>query len=134
MFVVILGCGRIGSSLAEELSREGHNVSVIDTDEEKLARLGSAFNGLTVQGVGIDEDVLRRAGIESADVFIAVTQQENTNLMAAQIAKKIFGIQTVIARNDQPTLDVFYQQLGLETIYPTKEIVHTIKNKMFHAS
>ncbi|MGL4345836.1 MAG: NAD-binding protein [Cellulosilyticaceae bacterium] len=132
MFVVILGCGRIGSALALELSREGHNVSVIDTDEERLSRLGSTFNGMTIQGVGIDEDVLRRAGLQEADVFIAVTQQENTNLMAAQIAKKLFGIETVIARNDQPLLDDFYQKLGLETIYPTYEIVHMIKNKMLH--
>lgn len=132
MYIIIVGCGRIGSRLALELSNEGHNVTIIERDPERFKNLGSGFNGMTITGLGIDEEVLRKAGIENADAFAALTPEDNINLMAAQIAKKIFHVERVIARNYKPELDRFYEQLGLDTICPTKFGIRQIKNALFY--
>src|SRR5262245_17069527 len=92
MKIVIMGCGRVGARLALLFEREGHDVSVIDLYADSFARLGANFRGTTVAGTGIDEDVLKAAGIQQADIFLAVTQQDNANIMAAQIAKLMFQV------------------------------------------
>ncbi|MGC8873748.1 MAG: NAD-binding protein [Chloroflexia bacterium] len=119
MKVVILGCGRLGSFLARQLVGQGHEVTVIDQDASALARLGDEFPGRTVVGTGIDEDVLRRAGVAEADAFVAVTNWDNTNVMAAQVAREILGVPRAICRLYDPLRDEFYRSLGLETICPT---------------
>jgi len=119
MNVVILGCGRVGAYLAGMLVAEGHQVTVIDTNTEAFRRLGADFGGSVVVGTGIDEDVLRRAGIEEAEAFVAVTNGDNTNVMAAQVAREIFGVRRVICRIYDPLREEIYRTLGLETICPT---------------
>jgi trk system potassium uptake protein TrkA len=118
--VIIMGCGRLGAHLARRLVRAGHDVTVIDRNSDSFARLGNDFPGTMILGVGIDEDVLRRAGIETADAFIAVSNGDNTNAMAAQIAKLVFKVPRVVARLYDPVREETYHTLGLmETICPT---------------
>lgn len=119
MYIIIVGCGRIGSMLATDLSNEGHDVVIIDQDRLKLDLLGSGFNGLRSVGVEFDNDVLIEAGISQADVFYAMTPNDNINLVAAQIASKVFGVKRVIARVNDPGKQFLYDQLGLESICPT---------------
>ena len=119
MRVVILGCGRVGAYLAGSLVSEGHQVTVVDKDSAAFARLGPDFAGDLVVGTGIDEDVLRQAGIEQADAFVAVTNGDNTNVMAAQVAREVFGVSRVMCRIYDPLRDEIYRNLGLETICPT---------------
>lgn len=119
MKVVILGCGRLGAYLARRLVAQGHQVTVIDQDASALARLGDDFPGRTVVGTGIDEDILRRAGVAEADAFVAVTNWDNTNVMAVQVAREILGVPRAICRLYDPLRDEFYRSLGLETICPT---------------
>ena len=120
MKVVIMGCGRVGSQLATRLDREGHRVGVIDLYAKSFKRLPDDFRGLTVVGTGIDEDVLRSAGIEGADSFVAVTQGDNRNIMAAQVAREIFGVSECVARIYDPAREEIYREIGLDTICPTK--------------
>jgi trk system potassium uptake protein len=119
MRLVILGCGRMGAHLAKALVSEGHTVSVVDSNEKAFARLGPDFAGGMVVGTGIDEDVLREAGIESAEAFVAVTDQDNTNVMASQVARQVFQVKRVICRLYDPLLEETFRNLGLETICPT---------------
>jgi len=119
MRVVILGCGRIGAYLAKTLVEEGHQVAVIDKSSVAFKRLGAHFPGNVITGTGIDEDVLRQAGIEQADAFVAVTNGDNTNVMAAQVAKEVFGVPRVICRIYDPLREEIYRALGLQTICPT---------------
>lgn len=120
MHIIILGCGRLGAHLARRLDREGHAVTIVDRNGESFARLGSDFRGTMVLGTGIDQDILRRAGIEHADAFIAVTNGDNTNAMAAEIAKVVFHVPRVVARLYDPVREDTYHTLGLmETVCPT---------------
>jgi trk system potassium uptake protein TrkA len=119
MRVVILGCGRVGAFLARQLDAENHQVTIIDRNAESFARLGAQFHGSMVLGTGIDEDVLRRAGIESADAFVAVTNGDNTNIMASQIASLVFKVPKVVARLYDPVREETYKTLGLETVSST---------------
>ncbi len=120
MKVIILGCGRLGAHLARRLDREGNEVIVIDRNAESFARLGSEFRGRMVFGTGIDEDILRRAGIENVDAFVAVTTGDNTNAMASEIAKLVFKVPRVIARLYDPVREDTFHALGLmETVCPT---------------
>ena len=127
MKVIVLGCGRLGAYLARQLVSQGHEVTVIDQEAASLARLGDDFSGRTVVGTGIDEDVLRQAGIEECQAFIAVTNWDNTNVMAAQVAREIFGVSRVICRLYDPLREEFYHSLGLETICPTLWAVEQIR-------
>jgi len=122
MNVVIMGCGRVGSYLATRLDREGHQVAVIDLTANAFRRLPEEFTGQTVVGTGIDEQVLRMAGIAGADAFVAVTEGDNRNIMAAQVAREIFGVRDVIARIYDPVREEVYRGLGLGTICPTRLI------------
>ena len=119
MNVIILGCGRIGSTLATAMSRDGHNVTIIDRDSDAFRRLGTDFKGRTVIGNGIDEDILKKSGIENADAFVAVTNGDNTNIMSVQIAKEKFHVPKVIARIYDPIRACAYKELGIETICTT---------------
>src|SRR5690242_18580859 len=98
MKLIILGCGRVGARLAQLMEAEGHDVAIIDSDPSSLNRLPETFRGQTVLGTGIDVDVLKSAGIETADAFAAVTNFDNTNIMACEVAKEIFGVKKVLAR------------------------------------
>ena len=120
MRVVILGCGRVGARLANSLDSEGHQVGIIDRSSEAFSqRLSPEFSGTVVVGIGIDEDVMRRAGIVGADVFAAVTNSDNTNIMASQMAKVIFAVPKVICRIYDPIRYETYRTLGLQTVSPT---------------
>jgi trk system potassium uptake protein TrkA len=118
--IVILGCGRVGSTLATMLDRAGHTVSVIDYSSEAFQRLSPDFGGATFVGNGVDEEILVRAGIKEADAFVAVTNGDNRNIMASQIAKEIFRVPKVMCRIYDPIREETYHELGLETISPTK--------------
>jgi trk system potassium uptake protein TrkA len=115
MRVVILGCGRVGSMLATAMSREGHDVTIIDLNPDSFRRLGDTFEGKTVIGSGVDEDVLRRAGIESADAFVAVTNGDNRNIMSTQIAKEKFQVPKTVARINDPIRAAVYNEIGITT-------------------
>lgn len=119
MKVLILGCGRVGSTLARQLVQEGHTVTIIDLTSDAFRRLGPKTKVQRVVGTGMDQDVLRRAGIESAEVFVAVTQGDNTNIMAAQIARQVFNVKKVIARIYDPIRAEAYRELGIETLCTT---------------
>lgn len=130
MKVVILGCGRVGSTLARSLDAEGHHVTVIDRNQQQFQRLGADFGGATVRGTGIDEDVLRRAGIEEADVFVAVTNGDNTSIMASQIVQEIFEVPHVVTRIYDPVREQLYRSLGLDTVCPTTLIAGLVHEKL----
>jgi trk system potassium uptake protein len=117
--IVILGCGRVGARLATMLDREGHTVSVIDYSSEAFRRLEPDFGGSTMVGNGVDEEILIRAGIKEADAFAAVTNGDNRNIMASQIAKEIFNVKKVVCRIYDPIRHSTYNELGLETFCPT---------------
>ncbi|HZT08209.1 MAG TPA: TrkA family potassium uptake protein [Chloroflexota bacterium] len=119
MFVIIMGCGRVGARVATSLSRAGHEVTVLDLSPNAFRRLDPSFNGVTMVGNGIDVDVLRRAGIERADAFAAVTQGDNRNVMASQIAKHVFGVGKVVTRIYDPLRQETYEMLGIQAISPT---------------
>lgn len=119
MNIVILGCGRVGATLATMLDREGHTVSVIDQRSDSFQRLSNTFSGDLIVGNGVDEDVLLRAGIKQADAFVAVTDGDNRNIMASQIAREIFHVRKVMCRIYDPIREETYRGLGLETICPT---------------
>lgn len=119
MKVIIMGCGRVGSRLANTLDSEGHEVTVVDTNARSFRRLREGFGGTTVLGTGIDEDVLVRAGVEGADVFVATTEGDNRNIMAAQVARRVFQVPMVIARIYDPGRAEVFGKLGLKTYCPT---------------
>ena len=119
MRVVIMGCGRVGSTLAAMLSDDGHEVTVLDVRADAFRRLPGHFKGKRHIGNGIDQDVLARIGVGEADAFIAVTQGDNRNTMATQMAKHIFGVPRTLCRIYDPIREEMYRKLGLETISPT---------------
>jgi len=120
MEVVIMGCGRVGAQLARLLDAEGHQVTIMDRDTYSFRRLSQGFGGTALVGDGLDEDALKRARIEEADVFVAVTQGDNRNVMASQIAKYIFEVPQVVCRIYDPIRAEMYGNLGVKTISPTK--------------
>jgi trk system potassium uptake protein TrkA len=117
--IVILGCGRVGATLATMLDRAGHTVSIIDYSSEAFRRLEPDFSGTTIVGNGVDEEILIRAGIKEANAFAAVTNGDNRNIMSSQIAKEIFNVKKVVCRIYDPIRESTYHELGLETISPT---------------
>lgn len=121
MRILIMGCGRVGAHLAGLLDADGYSVTILDTDAYSFRRLPPDFKGTALVGDGIDEESLKRAGIEQADAFVAVTQGDNRNVMAAQIAKHIFEVPRVVCRIYDPIREEMYHSLGLETISPTRE-------------
>jgi trk system potassium uptake protein len=111
-----MGCGRVGAGLARTLEDEGHKVSVIDQDREAFRRLGPDFKGNTVTGVGFDRDILIEAGIESCDAFAAVSNGDNSNILAARVARETYNVKNVVARIYDPARAEIYQRLGIPTV------------------
>ena len=117
--IVILGCGRVGSTLAKQMASEGHEVTVLDQTSDAFRRLGPKFKGQRLVGSGLDQDLMKRAHLSEADVFIAVTQGDNTNIMAAQIAREVFSIPRVMARIYDPIRAQAYREMGITTLCTT---------------
>ncbi len=131
MRFLIMGCGRVGSGLARSLTDEGHDVTIMDVRQEAFQRLTARFRGNAIIGDGLDSAALQRAGIENADVFVSVTQGDNRNLMAAQVAKHIFKVPRVIARvYDDSRADVF-QGLGLQTLSSPRFVTGLMREMIF---
>lgn len=128
--VIVVGCGRVGSQLANMLSDNGNNVCCIDRNADAFANLGRNFNGSTIQGVGFDEDVLMRAGVEDCDVLAAVTQLDNANLMCAEVANRLFGVPHVIARLYNPDHERAYMQLGIDYVCGTSLVAEDVFSKV----
>lgn len=128
--VIVVGCGRVGSQLANMLSDNGNNVSCIDRSPDAFANLGRNFNGSTVQGVGFDEDVLVRAGVETCDVLAAVTQYDKVNIMCAEVASRLFDVPHVIARLYNPEHERAYMQLGIDYVCGTSLVAEDVFSKV----
>ncbi len=124
MHIVIAGCGRVGSELAQWLANDGHDVVVIDNRQGALDNLGKAFNGEVLLGEAFDVDALRQADIEQADVFLAVTNSDNANLMAVEVARNVFNIERAFARLYDPAREESYRRLGVKFITGTKLIAN----------
>jgi trk system potassium uptake protein TrkA len=118
-YIIIVGCGRLGSHLANLLSKARKSVVVIDINEKAFKRLSDEFSGFTIEADAIEIDTLIKAKIEKANVVAATTNDDNTNIMIAQIAKTIYGVPMVIARLFDPTREKVYEELGIKTICPT---------------
>ncbi len=121
MYVIIAGCGRVGSRMARRLVEEGHDVVVIDDDRRSFILLGDDFSGHRVVGAAIDWDVLRKAGIEGADAFAAVTDGDNTNIICALIAQRAFEVPCAVARVYDPRRARAFARMGLRTVCPTND-------------
>lgn len=128
--VIVVGCGRVGSQLANMLSDNGNNVCVVDRNPDAFSNLGRNFNGSTVQGVGFDVDVLQRAGVEECDVLAAVTQLDNANLMCAEVASRLFDVPHVIARLYNPDHERAYMQLGIDYVCGTSFVAEDVFSKV----
>jgi trk system potassium uptake protein TrkA len=130
MKILIMGCGRVGARLASMLDEDGHQVTILDIDTYSFRRLPPSFSGTALFGNGIDDEALKRAGIEDVDVFVAVTQGDNRNVMSCQIAKHVFNVPRVVCRIYDPLREEMYSALGLETISPTKIFAQLLKEKI----
>ena len=130
MHVIIIGCGRVGAYLAQVLDAEGHRVVVIDRDPLAFKRLVRGYGGTTQVGIGFDRDALRAAGAEHADALAAVTNGDNSNFIAASVARDTFRIPHVVARIYDPQRETIYRELGIQTISSTSWAVHTIKRML----
>jgi trk system potassium uptake protein len=133
MRYVIVGCGRVGSALAKLLDSDGHEVIVVDENAAAFKRLGAKFSGHEVVGTGIDYDVLKRAGAASADGFVAVTNGDNRNIMAALIAQRMFKIKRIVARIYDPPRGQMYRELGVQTVCPTTVGAKLIRDVLIEA-
>ncbi len=130
MNILIIGCRKVGARLASILSEEGHTVSVVDRDPRSFEALDDAFDGYTISGIPIDEDVLRGAGIESCDAVAAVTSDDNVNIMACQIAKEMFHVPKVITRMYDPEREELFADFGISTVCPTNLTVNAVKSAL----
>jgi len=126
MNALVIGCGRVGSSIARQLAEEGWDVSVVDENEESLARLGDRWPGRFVVGHGMDVEVLREAGIEEAEAVVVATDGDNTNIVVGQVAQKRFAIDCVVVRVLDPARADFYAERGLRTVCPTKTAINVL--------
>ncbi len=124
--IVIFGCGQMGKQLALNLERDGKEVTVIDTDINALTELSSQFKGRVVVGLGLDKDVLKKAGVDQAEAFLAVSRDLNSNIMASQVCKTFFKGTRVVARIENEEQIKFYKSLGIETVSPTMQAVEYI--------
>jgi trk system potassium uptake protein len=131
--VVIMGCGRVGSTLARSLEDRDHTVSVIDSNPDAFRRLGPSFSGTKVTGIGFDQGVLDRAGIDTADAFAAVSSGDNSNIIAARVARETFGIQQVVARIYDPGRAEVYQRLGITTVATVKWTADQVLRRLLPA-
>jgi len=130
MKVIIMGCSRVGAQLAGMLDASGHNVTIIDIEPYSFRKLPPDFNGVAMVGNGLEEDSLKKAGIEEADVFVSATQGDNRNVMACQIAKHIYHVPKVVSRIYDPIREEMYRNLGLDTVSPTKVVADLLKDRI----
>ena len=130
MYITIVGCGRLGSMLAENLANNGYDIAIIDRNAKNRETLGSGFNGLRVKGVEFDNDVLIDAGIKQADCLIAATPFDNINITVALVAKKIFSVPRIIAKINDPQKKRVYDSLAIETINPTELSAYILKTRI----
>jgi trk system potassium uptake protein TrkA len=126
MKALVIGCGRVGSSIALQLDREEWDVTVVDENEDALSRLGDHWPGVFIVGHAMDVHVLREAGIEEADAVVVSTDGDNTNIVVGQVAQKRFGIQCVVVRVLDPARADFYKERGMRTVCPTKIAIDTL--------
>lgn len=133
MFVIVAGCGKLGSGLARVLSSQGHDVTIVGEDIDRR-RLGGEFDGVVVEGNPIDEDILERAGMGKADLFVAATADDRLNAMAAQVAREIFRVPAALARISDPMLEAFYSGIGLDTVCPTSTAINQILDLILERS
>lgn len=120
MFVLIIGCGRLGSSLANELSKTGHNIVIVDRNREAFNLLSIEFSGFKVTGDGSDQEVLQEARVSEADIVAAVTDDDNANLFIAQCARELYQVPDVLARVSDPVKGEIFQEMGLRVLSPTR--------------
>lgn len=130
MNVIIMGCGRVGAELAQLLDAEGHKVTIIDVDSGRFDELSPDFSGMAFLGDATDEEALRKAGMEQADAFVALTRDDERNAMAAQIAREIFNVPKVLCRIYDPLREEFYRGLGLEALSPTRVFVRLLQERL----
>jgi trk system potassium uptake protein len=130
MYIIIVGCGRVGSQLALMLAQEKHDVVVIDRDPDAFKYLGTSFNGIRMQGYGYDEEALQKAHIERCDAFAAVTDLDNANIMACEVASKLYHVPRVVARVYNPESISTFEELGLEYVFGTNIVAQTIMDKI----
>lgn len=126
MNILIVGCGKVGSRLADVLCQMGHDVSIVDHEREHFTQLSDDFSGFTIQGVPIDQDILRQAGIEGCDAIAAVTEDDNTNIMVCQIAREIFHVDKIIARIYDPLREDIFSRFNIKSICPTNMTVSSV--------
>ena len=131
--IVIMGCGRVGSTLAHNLEGRGYSVAIIDQNPDAFRRLGPEFAGLTVTGVGFDREVLIEAGIERADAFAAVSSGDNSNIISARLARETFGVDRVVARIYDPGRAEVYQRLGITTVATVKWTADQVLRRLLPA-
>ncbi len=130
MRILIMGCGRVGAQLSAMLDAEGHQVTILDTNDYSFRRLPADFHGTALVGDGTDDDTLKKAGIESVDAFVAVTQGDNRNILSAQIAQHIFNVPKVVLRIYDPLRRELYNTLGLEAFSPTTIFAQLLKDNL----
>ena len=130
MKVLIMGCGRVGALLADLMDRDGHEVTILDLDAYSFRRLSPDFHGTALVGNGLDEDTLRKSGIEQAGAFVAVTQGDNRNIMASQIARHVFNVPRVLCRIYDPLRRDLFAQLGIEAISPTSVFAQILQERL----
>lgn len=133
MNILIIGCGRLGARLANVLDEQDHDISIIGRDASMFDLLNDKFSGLSIRGNPIDSDVMKSAGIEGCDFIVCVTESDNANIMAAQIASKFFGKEKIIARVLDPVKSNVYEHLGISTVCPTSLAFEAICSAVFHA-
>ena len=130
MYIIIIGCGRVGSQLALMLAQEKHDIVVIDRDTDAFKHLGASFNGIRLHGYGYDEEALQKAHIERCDAFAAVTDLDNANIMACEVASKLYNVPRVVARVYNPESISTFEELGLEYVFGTNIVAQTIMDKI----
>jgi trk system potassium uptake protein TrkA len=128
--VVIMGCGRVGSTLAHILETRGHSVAIVDQNPDAFRRLSPGFEGVTVSGVGFDRDVLHEAGIDGAGAFAAVSSGDNSNIIAARVARETFGVENVVARIYDPGRAEVYERLGIPTVATVRWAADQVLRRM----
>jgi trk system potassium uptake protein TrkA len=133
MQFIVIGCGRVGAGLAQNLNQRGHAVTVVDSDPDAFQPLGPAFRGQKITGIGFDREVLLRTGIERADGLAAVTASDETNVVTAQVARHVFRVPKVVARVNHPRQAAIYHRLGLQTIAPTTWGINRIADLLCHS-
>ncbi|AKG45986.1 TrkA family potassium uptake protein [Streptomyces sp. JH002] len=133
MHIVIMGCGRVGATLAQTLEERGHSVAVIDQDPKAFRRLGSGFGGQRVTGPGFDRDILAEAGMADAGAFAAVSSGDNSNIIAARVAREVFGVENVTARIYDPRRAEVFERFGIPTVATVRWTAHQMLRRLLPA-